>query len=524
MPTLNTPMTITTPAVERPTTPPPPTGPRSVDTIKIPIKAFQLVGVKAFTEREVLFILQDGVGKELTFSELALLVQKVTQYYREHGYPLARAFIPPQNIVNGKIQINVSEGELGQIEVSNPSGVAGSVIRDHLQPLQPGQPVSGPALERSVLLLNDLPGMEVRTTLKPGASSGTSDLDVQVQQKTGVHGSIGVDNFGSRYTGSNRLDLAANWNNPFGRGDVLSLRAVTSGAGMRYGRAGWELPLGGQGLKLGAALAAVDYRLGQDFASLNASGRATIASTWLSYPFVRSQATNLYGRLGYTGKRLHDAVQGAALLSDKRTQVVQLGLSGDHTDRVLGGGLTGLALNVWAGQLGLDSQAVALDQSASGYKTQGNFYKLTFELNRLQRLTDQWTFYGALFGQLASKNLDASEKFALGGATGVRAYPLGEAAGDDALLANFELRWTMPGQSGLQLFGFVDVGEARLNHAPLAGDQNNFQHLAAQGIGLRWIRQDDFAIQAYLAWRSGHKASSDTDVSPRAWLQGIKYF
>ncbi len=131
-------------------------------------------------------------------------------------------------------------------------------------------------------------------------------------------------------------------------------------------------------------------------------------------------------------------------------------------------------------------------------------------------------------GQRASKNLDSSEKFSLGGANGVRAYPTGEASGDSGYLATAELRYTMsfaavPGV--LQPFVFVDSGGVTINENPFAAGAND-RHLSAAGFGLTWVRANDFQVKLTLAKRLGNQAStaSDTDRRTRGWVQAIKYF
>ena len=51
-------------------------------------------------------------------------------------------------------------------------------------------------------------------------------------------------------------------------------------------------------------------------------------------------------------------------------------------------------------------------------------------------------------GQLAFDNLDSSEKMELGGAYGVRAYPEGEAFGDEGYIATAEARLMLDSLTG----------------------------------------------------------------------------
>jgi len=185
------------------------------------------------------------------------------------------------------------------------------------------------------------------------------------------------------------------------------------------------------------------------------------------------------------------------------------------------------ALAFASGRLTIESPRQRLDDAASA-RTHGHYSKWNLNLLRLQSLGDSASLFLAFSGQKAGKNLDSSEKFVLGGAQGVRAYPQGEAAGDSGYLASAELRYllvwrALPGV--LQPFVFVDGGSVRINELPFAAG-NNRRHLAGGGIGLSWARANDFQVKLTLASRIGNQPSSasDSDRHVRGWVQAIKYF
>ena len=493
------------------------------DSTRILVKGFRFSGLQSMAEDELMPLVQEGIGRELTLAEINALVRKVTLHYRSRGLVLARAYLPAQDVKDGIIEIAVLEGRIGKVNVDNGSDIAIAIINNHLVTLVPNSPVEDRTLERSLLLLKDLPGVEVSSTLKPGASVGTSDLDIRVQPTQRFSGSVDADNFGNRYTGDTRLGLTLNYANPLGRGDLLTLRGTAS-SGMDYARLGWQTPLGGDGLKAGAAWSDMRYRLEKDFANLHAHGTASIGTLWLSYPLLRSQISNLSLQLSHDGKALRDRVDSTSTVTDKDIGVSTLSLSGDRLDGLFGGGLTSASLGYGFGKLRLDPVNAALDQAATGHQTQGRYDKWSISLSRVQQLGESWSLLASLSGQVAGKNLDSSEKFTLGGAQGVRAYPQGEASGDDAWLANLELRYSLPQWADLQAIAFHDVGEARINHRPLATDIPNTRRIAGEGFGLQWIKSGDFALKAHVAWRATARPVSDVDRAPRVWVQFAKYF
>jgi hemolysin activation/secretion protein len=491
---------------------------RAGPSVRIEVKGFRITGARAFPEAELQKLLADSVRKALSLTQLQDLAARITRYYREHGYLLARAYLPAQEIRDGIVEIAVLEGRLGKLQFENHSLVSDATVQSALQGVQVGKAVEAGSLERRLLLLNDLPGVEVRSSLKPGASVGTTDLDIQLLGTRRVTGFAGLDNFGNRFTGDLRMGAGLNVNSPAGIGDSLSLSGVAA-ADLDYARAAYQLPVGAQGLKLGLAGSHLSYRLGKDFAPLRAHGTADIASLYGLYPLVRSRAMNVNLQLAYDAKHLDDREDAIGIASDKRIGVWSIGASGDRIDGLAGGGLWNWSAAYSGGDLRLDPISETLD--AAGLGTQGGYGKTTGQIARLQHLADRVSLYVRLNGQASGKNLDASEKMVLGGPYGVRAYPEGEAPCDDALLGSVELRYALA--ESWQLTGFVDAAQGRISHVPLPGTNDNHRSLSAAGFGLNWSRTADFFLQSFLAWRTGAAPTSDVDRSPRLWVQLVKY-
>jgi hemolysin activation/secretion protein len=496
----------------------------TVDPRGVLIRRWRITGAHRFPVATLEQLISEYHGQKLTLAELNSVAGRITTYYRQHGYLLSRAYVPAQTVRDGIVEIAVIEGHLAEIDVTNTSPVSGHLISKHLEHLRSTTAVEGQTIERSLLLLSDLPGVEVRSTLMPGATVGTSNLDVQVRGDARLNGSIDADSFGNRYTGQYRGGGTLNVNDPFHHGDLLTLRADSSGPDMNYGRLAWQTPLGGDGLKAGVAGSDLHYRLGKEFRSLEAFGSAQVYTLWTAYPVIRSLYRNLAVQLSYDDKRLDDRVDSTDSDSHKTLGVWTLGLSGDRTDGVGGGGVSVYSLNLTNGNVRLDPVTAAIDQGAGGHRTEGRYNKLAFSYSRTQTLTDELSLYTALTGQVSSKNLDTSETQSLGGAYGVRAYPQNEATGDDAAMLSVELRWKAPNLPELQTIGFLDAGTARLNHSPLPTDTNNRRTLVGEGFGFQWARANRFALKIYMAWRSTAPPITDVDRRPRVWLEFAQYF
>jgi hemolysin activation/secretion protein len=496
----------------------------ALDAPSILVRHWRITGAHIFPVAKLEALIREYHGQKLTMAELNTVAARITTYYRRHGYLLSRAYIPEQTVRDYTVEIAVIEGHLAEIDVTNTSPVSGHLLTRHLEHLRSTSAVEGQTIERSLLLLSDLPGVEVRSTLMPGANVGTSNLDVQVHSTARLNGSVDADNFGNRYTGEYRAGGTLNFNDPLHHGDLLTLRADTAGPEMNYGRVAWQTPLGGNGLKAGLAASELKYRLGKEFRSLEAHGTAQVYTIWTAYPVIRSLYRNLALQLSYDAKHLDDRVDATGTDSHKTLGVVTLGLSGDRTDGVAGGGVSVYSLNLITGNLRLDPASATIDLGTGGHHTEGRYNKIAFSYSRTQTVTDDLLIYMGLTGQVGSKNLDSSETQSLGGAYGIRAYPQNEATGDDVALLTVELRWKQPSLPQLQTIGFVDAGSVHLNHSPLPTDANNRRTLAGEGFGLQWVQANRFALKTYVAWRSTGPPLTDVDRRPRVWLEFAQYF
>ena len=496
------------------------------DSAKIIVNRLQVTGAQIYTEARLLEVTGFAPGSSLSLTDLQGMAARIATYYRQNGYFVAQAYVPAQEIQGGVVTIAVIEGQYGRVSLNNQTNVSNTLANGLLSGINSGDVVATAPLESRLLLLSDLPGVRVNSSLVPGAAPGSSDLIVNLTPGKRISGSIDADNAGNRYTGAYRLGATVNFNEPLGLGDVASLRVMTSGAGMNYARGSYQLQFGKA--TVGVAYSALEYELGEEFEPLQANGSSRVASIFGSYPLIRSRNSNLYAGLAFDAKEFQDKVDTIPSVEDRKSQVLTASLSGNHIDQLGGGGQTAYMLAWSAGDIDLQTPSVRAADALSA-QSNGRFNKLGYSLSRLQRVTDTVSISAALNGQFASKNLDTSEKMELGGMYGVRAYPEGEAYADQGYVLNLEARWqlpkvtsTLPGR--VQLIGFIDTGRVTINKNPWAAGDNR-RTLSGAGVGVNWYETNNFMVRAYYAVKVGDEAATSApDKSGRFWIQAVKYF
>jgi len=502
--------------------PPEPAAPvPTVDSIRFQVQAFRISGNQSIDSALLLPLVQDVTGAERSLGELEQAASRITAYYREHGYLVARAYIPAQDIQNGVVEIAVLEGHYDKVRLDNQSGFSDAILQRYLTPQQLGETVSDAKLERAILLIQDVTqAAQAGGNLQPGALPGTTDLTLKVGPAAGWQARLEADNYGVRNTGRNRFGGAVQWNNPSGNADRLDARVFTTADGQDYARLGYSIAVGGDGLRLGLAYVESRYQVGGNFAALDAYGRAGVWSATASYPLRRSRDFNLNLEAGLDQKSLQDNVGAFASSTRKSNQVAGLGLSGDVRNRIASSeGATTFSLRAESGRLDIETP-LARDIDALSARTNGAYQRYTYALAQYQWLSNSTMLLLSVNGQQASKNLDSAEKMSLGGPFGVRAYPSGEASGDKGYVATAEIRHTLdqqllPGQ--LMLSGFIDSGMVETNARPfIQGD--NQRRLSGAGVGLSFAMQNRLELRLMYAHKVGNAvARSDTDRSGRIW-------
>jgi hemolysin activation/secretion protein len=475
-------------------------------------------GNTLFSEVELKELLGGVVGQKYDLAGLKGLANQITAMYRSSGYPFARAFIPVQPLNEGALTIKVIEGRYDEVKATGDASLT-ERAQKFLAPLKPGDIIESKLLERITLILDDQPGIKESPIIRPGREFGTGALDVNVERKKDYGGEVGFDNYGNRYTGKNRVRASGHLDSFFTFGDQINASAIYTSEKLLNGNLGYSLPIGSTGLRGSMAYAHTYYQLGKEFADSQTHGTADIVSAVLSYPLIRSQQLNLSLSGTYQHNWLNDQHDVTSTHSSKSSEGFPISLNFDSRDGWAGGGLIYGSLVWTTGRLNLDSGLQATDTPTA--KTAGSFAKINLDVARIQALPGSFSLFGKVSGQWARNNLDSSEGFGLGGSSGVRAYPTGEAYGNEGLLTQIELRYatSLTEKATTSLFAFYDSGSIVVNRTPWDNSLQNTRHISGAGLGARTAYQD-VTLDATLAWRNaGGLPTSDSNRSnPLFWL------
>jgi hemolysin activation/secretion protein len=505
---------------------PPPPPMVSIGGATVTVTAFKFAGNTLLSSGKLAPIVKSYIGRPITFEDLQNAAIAVANAYRRAGW-VVKAYLPQQDITGGTVTIQIIEAKFGAVRIDGSSKRASDArlksIVDSAQ--SPGAPVSAGALDRALLLIGDLPGVAATGSLAEGADSGDTDLVVAVKDGPQVTGLVTADNEGARATGGQRITVNASLNAPLGIGDRADAIVLHS-QGSDYQRLAYSLPVGNEGWRVGLNGSHLTYDIvTTGFGGLDAHGDSSTVGLEANYPLLRRRLENLYFAVNLDDKRF-DNLSSGQTTSRYSIRDASFSLYGNLFDQLGGGGANAASVTV---EQGHDDLAGSPNEGADAATADaaGSFEKLNLSVSRQQRLTERVSLYASLSGQLASKNLDSSEKFYLGGYTGVRAYPADEGGGCEGALADLEARAQLP--LNFTAVGFFDYGTVHINRYNGYGGAAypNSNTLKGAGASVGWTAGFGLNIKATWARRIGRNpdptsTGDDQDgslITNRVWLQ-----
>lgn len=464
--------------------------PKSVDDLTFDVVRVRVTGNSVFTDQEVDAIFAGAVGSGITLEALRSRADTLQQAFRQRGYFLTRVFIPPQQVRDGIFEVQVIEGFISAVYID---GAASDDLRRRVESLTARLTTKGPvqlsSIERSLLAVNDLPGVGAVSLLRQGTERGATEIVVSLTVLPGSK-SLSVNNTGSLSVGPETVALSANYNSPFGRVGALSLGASVGGDPgnvneLKGVTARYVFPLGPTG-----ALASVGGLLfyaqpGASLRALEIGSLSGSASLRVHQPIRRSRASSVYVDLGVALNRSRTTLSGQRIGLDKST-VGEATLSWQRDGP--SSASTSASLSAFRGLPGLDrSKGTDALVSTPGFNP--DFLKVAVTAQRTQSLPlEGLSFLAAVQGQWSDDVLPAAEQVSFGGPGIGRGYDPGAQSGVRGIGGGLELRCDCLAGLGqaigpAQLYAFVDGGLVWSRSGPDQPYERS--SLASVGAGVR---------------------------------------
>lgn len=462
-----------------------PARPRKVD-----VNEYRLEGAEQLTTAELEAVLAPFLGPGRALEDVERARAAVEKAYSDKGFQTVTVAIPPQTVRDGVVVLKVTEGKVGRLRVRGAHWFSPFDVKRQAPSMAEGTVPNFNAIVRDIVALNQLPDRRVTPALRPGAAPGTLDVDLNVEDKLPLHGSLGFDNRQSANTTNLRLGGAIHYDNLLQRGHSLSFAFQTAPRRLedaevfslsylaRVPDVSW-LTLNVNGVIQNSDVSTLG--------AMGVKGRGRVFGGRAVFTLPGSAELLHTVSWGFDYKRFEegltlgtDTVQTPVTYWPVTTQYAATWLD-EHAQTQL---TTTVVFNIRA----LSSGSAELD--AKRYNASGSFIYYRAEVSRTQDLRHGPQLFGRLQGQYAKDPILSSEQFTAGGAESVRGYLEVEAAGDYGGLGTLEVRtpsmasWL--GASAIRewrLLAFLEGGKLLVRDA--LPEQKPFYLLWGTGVGTR---------------------------------------
>lgn len=474
---------------------------------RVKVERFEFEGNTQVSSEKLGLVLADLRDHELTFEELKAAADRLTDLYRKEGYFTVRATVPAQDVKDGVVKFNIIESKLGKVSIQGNERYSSEFINWYLEPVTKDEYPDRHLLQRQLLLLNEFPELEVSSIVEAGEDPNSVDLVFDVVDDHPTHFSIDYNNFGSRFTGRDRIGATLDFGNLSGNGDRLVLRGLRSLAskGVTLGTLSYSVPVSNSGTKASLMLSNAAYGVGRELEILDIRGEAFVAGAFVTHPLVRTPDWNLDLTGGFLWQNIDDLILDQTISRDRLREVV-VGVATDWSGHGGRNYFNARMTQDLGGALGGMSSNDPLSSRQAG----GGFNKWNLDLARVQSFSSKWFGIARISHQFANRPLPTAEQYALGGIDTVRGYSQAAYLGDAGYNVSGEIRWQpIEGEDKdlLQLVGFIDHGSAYLKR-PALGEIGNIS-LTGAGFGVRLNLPQETTIRADIGWALSDNALTD---------------
>lgn len=449
----------------------------------------------------------------LSIRYLQDLANIVAYYCQANNYPSATAYIPPQNLQGGKIQINIAFGVLGKYIVKNESGVRDYAIESKLNQKLKGKLITTRNIEDTVYKVNEMYGIKTLANLQAGDGYNESDVVIEVQKGDSATLLLYADNYGSKETGYYHAGMSQTINNLARQGDSLNLYLQNSNENqINYG-VNYSTFLGN--IKISPFISQGNYTLGGKYSGLGFYGSSFNTGVNFSYPVFINTKYSFYLISGLTQKKLKDYFLDGIVDSQKASIVGNLGVQGTY--KGIENNAFSYSFNVFYGDVRDDDSSAPLQGP-----NLGKFAKMNLNLNNEYYFNETFSHIFKLNYQkvVGGAALDSSEQISLGGPYGVRAYTEGDGTADNAVSGTLAIRMQTP-LKGFYISPFYDIGYSWFQNKQYQAINNYF--MDATGLELLYLKPGRFYLKLDAA-RALHKFKFDEDHRSRVYVSTGLYF
>ena len=455
------------------------------------VREYRVSGSKLLTNAEVGRAVYPYLGPQRSADDVEQARAVLEKSYHDKGFQTVSVTVPQQDPRRGVIRLEVVEGKVGRLRVNGAKWFLPSKIKRDAPSLGEGNVPDFNNVSKEIVALNRNADRRVTPSLRAGVVPGTVDIDLAVEDKLPLHGSLELNNRNSPDTTGLRLNGALSYANLFQMGHTLGANFQIAPQRLDDAQvySGYYLAR----VSDGTSLMLTATKQNSDVSTIGgaaSTGRGEILGLRALYDLPTTDKFYQNLSLGIDYKNLSEnLIIGKDVIA---SPIEYYPLSATYGATWMGEkGFTEMNHTLTFGLRGIGSNQT--DYSNKRYKADGNFVTLRSDAAHTHDLKGGSQIFGKLQTQVANRPLVNSEQFSGGGHGTARGYLESTSLGDNGVFATAELRSPSlignpkPGDTASddwRFHAFADAGLLDIWDA-LPGQQSQFG-FASVGLGTRF--------------------------------------
>ena len=412
--------------------------------VSFKLNSIKFTGNTCFTEEQLMDLICERIGNEVTINDLITMANMVTEYYQQNGYISTIAYLPPQKVQDGNVEIVVMEGKYGKVEIEGNKWARDKFVRaTYLKDknIETEKVLNVRDIQETLREMNASGYMKGQVSMVDNEESAQyTDLTLQMKDRFPIDFDFRFDNQGRDAIGLNRAVFFAGMYNLTGWGDkllsttALARRSVSQGVF-------YSVPIGRHETKLNLGYSYSGLTMGEQWKDYDIKGHSHNFFAGLSRRLVKTENYKLYGDISLDIRNTKTTLgEQKFLLNEYKTRALRVNFTNIKDD----------FYGKWFGNIGasVGLPIMGASDEYDGYHYDwlptNKYVKVNANLARLQILPMRSMAIIQAGGQWASHGLYPSEKMQFGGISSVRGYEEGFLLSDYGVTASLEFRSHIP--------------------------------------------------------------------------------
>ena len=484
--------------------------------IEFAVANIEFFGNTVFDDRALGEDVSFAIGSAVTLGELKKAAHNITKRYRDAGYMLAKAYLPPQTLKNNRVEIHIAEGYVADVEFRGEALSLNSKAHDYADRLKLQNPVRRQDVERMVMLINDLSGLQAKAILAPVEGEPSAVKLILLPERDKYEGTLSLNNRGSNGLGPWQSSAQVTINDLTGFDESMSVLYLRTPDSNELSL--WSFIqkwfLGDNGLQMQASFSRSESDPGGTASNLDFTGQSNSYSVVFTYPWLRSREENLYASLTFDSRNSSSEIFDVEFVDDNvRHLNAALAYNLFHH-----GGISDAKITF---SKGLDIFSATEEGSLMASRPTGksDAERIIFSANRFQNLSPKYRLIGRSKAQIAFDTVLSSDLFGVGGSRFGRAYDYSTITGESGYALSAEVVRTVdvPTKhlSGAKLSLFADWGQA---YDRAVADGERWKGIGSVGFSASAKAFDAFDMKLDIANPVVQDGVSNVDRSTEAFF------